>query len=168
MKSPHLAKTLSFLLPGRRAAAPPSESSKTLLSLFQRCSHRALFSLRRNSARSAARFIPTSARSLRCAQNSLRYRLRVNRAPILWLGARRKGIARTLRSTLTVLPPPRESAYRFTRGNLLVALIARNRAVEKDRARRFHSSRDEMPANRTAQDGRLGRPPIQPEGIPNF
>jgi hypothetical protein len=37
----HLAKTLSFLLPGLRAAAPPSKSSKTLLPHFQRCSHRA-------------------------------------------------------------------------------------------------------------------------------
>jgi hypothetical protein len=31
----HLAKTLSFLLPAFRAAAPPSKSSKTLLALFK-------------------------------------------------------------------------------------------------------------------------------------
>ena len=36
---PKVAKTLIFLLPGFRAAAPPSKSSKTLLSLFQRCDH---------------------------------------------------------------------------------------------------------------------------------
>ena len=36
---PLVAKTLIFLLPGFRAAAPPSKSSKTLLSLFQRCDH---------------------------------------------------------------------------------------------------------------------------------
>jgi len=36
---PKVAKTSIFLLPGFRAAAPPSKSSKTLLSLFQRCDH---------------------------------------------------------------------------------------------------------------------------------
>src|ERR1700731_1126627 len=34
-RSAHLAKTLSFLLPGFRAAAPPSKSSKTLLPLAE-------------------------------------------------------------------------------------------------------------------------------------
>ena len=39
---------------------------------------------------------------------SSRHRFYVKRSSILWFAARRKGIARTLRSTLTALPPPRK------------------------------------------------------------
>ncbi len=62
----HLAKTLSFLLPVFRAAAPPSKSSKSLLSPFQRCSHRALFPwppLRQAALRSIPQRAITAVRS---------------------------------------------------------------------------------------------------------
>ncbi len=56
----HLAKTLSFLLPGFRAARLLPPKNQRLCSSPQRCSHRVLPSLRRNSASSAALFIPAT------------------------------------------------------------------------------------------------------------
>ena len=89
------------------------ESSKTLPP-FQRYSDRALSSLRRTSASSAASFIPTTRDH--CGVLRIPYELatlRVNRFPILFGSVRAvKVLLASLRSTLTVLAPREEVRIR--------------------------------------------------------
>ena len=99
-----------------------------------RCSHRALSSLRLRSASSAARFIPTTRdhcgwlRLLRINRRAEhlyrpssktfdsgnRHRLRVNRSSIVWLAARRQGIARFAALHLDCARSPGRGRYGFT------------------------------------------------------
>ena len=95
---PNLAKTLSFSV---RASAPRARGSslpkaQSLCSPFQRCSHRAVAF---PSVASPQAPVRPSFRQSRdhcgALRIFLRWQLRVKRSPILWLGARRQGIARS-------------------------------------------------------------------------
>jgi hypothetical protein len=92
--TPDVAKTLSFLLPALRAAAPPSKNSKTLLPIPEMQSSRVAFpSPQLPQAPLRSSFRQHAITAVRCELSS-HEQLCMNRSWILWLAARRKGIAR--------------------------------------------------------------------------
>lgn len=107
-----------------RRAGPPSENSKTLLPFPEMQSSRVAFhspQLRR--LRCALH--SDNARSLRYAEISSRDRLCVNRAPILWLATRRKGIARSAVLHLDCARFAKKTARIDSRGNSVNGLPRR-------------------------------------------
>jgi hypothetical protein len=107
---PKTAKTLNFLV---RSSAQRGSSLRNLKDFAPHSRETVIARCFPSAASPQAPPRPSSRqRAITAvrAELSARDQLCVNRFSILWLGARRKGIAR-----LAVLPPPGKSTYRFTR-----------------------------------------------------
>src|SRR6266567_4640055 len=118
-------------------AAPLSRNLKAFALPFPEMqSSRGCLPFGRVSASSGAPFIPTSARSLRRAQNLPALATARERAPRFYGSLRAVNVLLALlRSTLTVLPPPMKRSLSISRGEIVAAV---EKSTGKDEL--FHPS----------------------------